>query len=430
MPKPRILLSMRAGFAKNDITPGPELSLLGYDFRGKNLLPGNDGPLDSLYVRAIALANNTKEAGPAVLLLSFDLALLEDSLVRKLRSEISRATAIPETRIHLCCTHTHSAPLPRLSSSDEYSEEDPQSLRDFLPQEEENNSAAYLRLVIHSAVQAAQQALGLLIPVEVFSHQSLTGLGYNRRIHNGSHNQPDLCWNQEEFPHLQPQPSPDPWLSLLILRPVGGGSPFLLWGTGIHPVTLGKTSRMVSADWPGQTCRLLEEPWQTERIAFFQGASGEVHPWLATGDNPRQVEWMAQAMAAQIHLLGQTARPWYRSSKTPLWEQQDRSWPLTGDHPIPLSLLRIGPFYCPLLPLELFASLSATLRRQWPVPIMPITLANGWHAYWPDQEAFAQGGYEVEVALRQGRHPGDGEKLLQILDQMHQKFPSTTKEAP
>ena len=67
------------------------------------------------------------------------------------------------------------------------------------------------------------------------------------------------------------------------------------------------------------------------------------------------------------------------------------------------------------LPLELSTRLLARVRERICRPSMLTCLANGWSGYWMDASEFAEGGYEVEVARRNGRRPEDSEALLEVL---------------
>ncbi|MCH8540471.1 MAG: hypothetical protein LAT58_06840 [Opitutales bacterium] len=406
---------MKAGFAQEWFPHDPRLTPFGFGFRSGKFPPGNEGQEAPLGLSCTALQNDGPQQD-LLLLFSLDLAILFDDLAEHLRQTIAKATNLPAPNIQLACTHTHSAPLPALDPSSESGAR----ISEFLPGDEPGAIRSFTENLTQLAVRAAHRALGLLVPVRVRYQQALTGLGYQRRVPQKPDEAPALCWNQEEFPHLSPPPSPDPWLSLLLLEPLGGSEPFVLWSTGIHPVTLGKTSRLLSPDWPGATNRLLAEHLGSRRIAFFQGASGEVHPWLATGAETKELSLMAAAMAAQIRLLVRTARPWPEDQ--PLWAMAADTLSLTRENSLPLTLLRLGPFAAPVLPLELFASLAQSWRKSWAAPLFPITLANGWQAYWPDQQAFREGGYEVDVARRWGRKPGDGEKLVAAYDHLSAKL--------
>jgi hypothetical protein len=83
-----------------------------------------------------------------------------------------------------------------------------------------------------------------------------------------------------------------------------------------------------------------------------------------------------------------------------------------GKDQIDLTVWNIGGLLLAALPVELFSSLGADLRRRAGKPLLLSTCANGWNGYWPDRRAFSEGGYEVGGAIQAGRKPGDGERLV------------------
>ena len=67
-------------------------------------------------------------------------------------------------------------------------------------------------------------------------------------------------------------------------------------------------------------------------------------------------------------------------------------------------------------PAELFVSLGREWHAQQPAGSMMISNAQGWAGYWPDQASFAVGDYEVAAAEILGLQPGDGEWLVDQLN--------------
>jgi hypothetical protein len=227
-----------------------------------------------------------------------------------------------------------------------------------------------------------------------------------------------MCWNRQSRPDLAPAPSPDPVLSLLVLRPHGGGSDFIVWSTGVHPVTLGKTSRRISADWPGAATAAISKQLGSDRVMFLQGVSGEVHPQLATGDTPEDLNRLARCAAAEVDLLYHTLR---RSSVDPSLTD---TLAVTGEVAAlesaapELAGIRIGDLAILATPFELFASVSASLRAARQHAIMPLNLTNGWLGYLPDAAAWDAGNYEVDVARSMTRVPGDTGALVASLNSL------------
>ena len=94
--------AIRVGFSRADITPLESVPLAGYGNTERRM----SGPiLSRLYATCLAFSDGENR----VLLISLDNAGFSDFSDEVLRPAISRATGIPESCIHLTCSHTHSA---------------------------------------------------------------------------------------------------------------------------------------------------------------------------------------------------------------------------------------------------------------------------------------------------------------------------------
>ena len=371
---------LRAGFARVEITPGPDCSLMGYEFRQEHLPPGNDGVHDPLYARALVLDDGTRPA----ILVSLDLAVVPTPFARELRSSVADKFGTDLERVILSCTHTHSGPMPE---------------------------PPYTDCLEGRIADAVARADGLKHPVEVSVRHSPLGMGYNRRVIT-----PDglkHCWSPQEFPDRVPGPATDPTFTLLSLKQVNGPRSYLIWNVGVHPVVLGKTSRVVSADYPGAACALMENWIPDSNAMFLLGAAGDTHPWIATQEKPVHIEPVARAAASFAALLREGVEPAVTHGEvalTAVTESVDM-----GRDGMDLVAWRLGSVLLVTVPVELFGELAADLRRRVGGPLLLATVTNGWSMYLPTRAAFEQGGYEVDIATRFGFKPGDGEVLVNKL---------------
>jgi hypothetical protein len=219
------------------------------------------------------------------------------------------------------------------------------------------------------------------------------------------------CWNPQESPWLDPSDAIDPTCAVLCLERVVGNGRIVLFSVGAHPVVLGKTSRVVSADWPGRTCTLLGEMVPGARAMFLQGASGDAHPWIATQEDPAQIEPVARTAASMVALLTQAVRPLDAAAGL---QAATMTWSCGRDE-LDLAIWRIGPVYLVAAPVELFGAPALELRRRLGAPVLLATVSNGWTGYWPTVEACGQGGYEVQAAQDMGRNPQDTDTLISHL---------------
>lgn len=396
---------LKAGCATADLTPARDADLIGYEFRAERLGNGNDGVLDPLRARVLVM----RDEGGALALASLDLCILDVPSARRLRHAIAERLELAPARVLVACSHTHSGPWPVLDAAGAAA--GTACADGVIPADAAN--AAYGRRVQDAVVRAAAAAAGLLVPVTAHALEAPLGLAYDRRVPmpGGVRH----CWNPQEYPDLRPAPARDPACAALLLRQTNGPREFVVWNFGAHPVCLGKTSRVVSADWPGAAAAAIEAGGPARHALFTLGACGDAQPWIATqecADGPRRV---GAAAGAFVNVLLDAARP---CAVTP-WRASERTVALGGVE-LDLTLWQRGDLRVVAMPVELFGALGAALRRRLGGTVLLATNANGWTGYWPDADAFAAGGYEINAAREAGRRPGDGERLLDVVVEMAQ----------
>ncbi|MFP4354027.1 MAG: hypothetical protein ACLFUJ_02800 [Phycisphaerae bacterium] len=393
---------LQAGFDQIDITCGPDNSLIGYEFRQQKLPPGNAGVHDPLSARCLVLDDGETRC----VLISLDLCILSSDYARQLRHAAAEAAETDAGRVIVACTHTHSGPLP---ATQEDVEKRGGFLTRFTGPDGRNPDQQYAETLLEKVSASAAAAAGLLCPVRASFQQAPVGLAYNRRVVRQG--QVEHCWNPQESPELSPGPAVDPTCGVLLLEQVVGRRSVLVFSLGAHPVVLGKTSRVVSADWPGQACRLLGQYRPDVRAMFLQGPSGDAHPWVATQEDPARIEPVARAAAGMVGLLAEAVRPLGEDIEL---STAVESWSC-GQHELDLAVWRIGPVYLVAAPVELFGALAIDLRGRLDGPVLLATIANGWTGYWPTVEAIGQGGYEVDAAKAMGRDTADTQELIDRL---------------
>ncbi len=394
---------LRAGFAAVDITPDERHGLLGYGFRQQHLPAGNAGVIDPVTMRVLALIDAT---GKPAALVSIDTCVIKTKLARALRAAVAGKLETDPGRVLVATSHTHSSAYAQLKGDKAAPDKDVDISAGASGLAEE-----YAATLLEKAAEAAAMAGGKLHPVSVRAAHAPLGIGYNRRVQTAGGIR--LCWNPLESPDLKPAQSPDPTCSVIVLREPHGPRQYVLWSAGAHATALGKTSRRVSGDWPALAGRMIEAGGSARHL-FFPGACGEVHPWIATQEDPAQLEPIAAAASGLVRLLVQSGAG--ETSDDATIKIVEKTWKC-GDLELDLAAWRIGPARILAAPTELFASLSARLRLQVRTPIFMATLTNGWTGYWPDERAFDEGGYEVGAAW--GIKKGDGERLIEELATMN-----------
>jgi neutral ceramidase len=403
-------MPLRAGHSVVDISPRHSCRLMGYPFKGRCF---SGDPADvHLPLAARALALRPDDAPPLVLV-ALDLAALPTAYAAAARSRLAGDLSLPIERVVLACTHTHSGP---------YVEPPPADPVEGLSEAFLQAERGYGEFLLDRILQGARQACGLTYPVSLEHREFRLELGYGRRAP-----QPDgkakICWNPQEWPDRPPQPHPDPVCSLLLLRQTNGSRRYLLWSLGAHATALGKTRARLSADWPGAACRLLEEAAPECHPIFVQGAAGEIHPWVATQEDPRHVVTVGRAAAGAVALAAEATEPWASSSAATAGVAAVERRLHVGRVETAVTVWRLGPAHLVAVPVELFASLAARVRARVTGPLLFATVANGWESYLPDETAFQQGGYEADAARSHGWRTGEGERLADEIVRLIQSPP-------
>lgn len=338
---------------------------------------------DPLHVNAL-VARDAK--GTTLVLISADLCVIDTPIASSIRRKIARKLEIPVPNVILSATHSHSSPwLVRGRNASRPADR------------------KYCRFTEDTIVETALRASALTCPASMFFRETSLGLGYNRRVRKN--NATLNCWGPQEYPERQPGPMPDPACSMLMFRQTSGARCSIAWSLGVHPVVLGKTSNVISADYPGLANTQVEQLLPDAKSMFVLGAAGNIHPWIATQEDPGAVETVARAASSMIALLAKAGAPLLPS---PL-RAASRSVKLIKTS-VDVVAWQIGPVRIVALPVEFFGELGAHMRDETRHPLFLATNSNGWLGYLPTREAFTEGGYEVEGAKRLFR-PGDGEKL-------------------
>ncbi len=209
-------MTLLAGAAVREITPEGDVALYGYP-RVERRSTGVHDPL-----RASAIYLETEACG-GVLLASLDLLFLDTPTARRIQRSVADRLGLPETRVFISCTHTHSGPVTTrlLSWRDDPTLPDP--------------DPAYLDFVERRTLETAAAARKNVRPAEsAWTSADARGVGGNRR---------------------DPAGVTDPECGVLAVRTrgdAGSEASFLAVSMiyGMHPTVLHEDSTLISADFP------------------------------------------------------------------------------------------------------------------------------------------------------------------------------------
>jgi hypothetical protein len=251
----------------------------------------------------------------------------------------------------------------------------------------------------------------------------------------------------------------DPYLTVLNVE-TEGGARALLYSTACHPTVLNAENLLASADFPGETSRLLEQG-AVKVALFFNGSAGDVSTrYTRRGAGFDEVRRLARILARQVAEAADGAarqeEPVLESSRItvdlavrrgPDPEEAEetlnrlkaefaaakaagtegglrllearcegaalgllysRRRPRAQSRPVTVRFLRAGHPVFAFFPVELFSALSNPLREQRPW-LVPVSYAGGYLGYLPDAAIEHTDNYEKYTTVFAY---GQGEKLM------------------
>ncbi|MFI5387858.1 MAG: hypothetical protein ACHQ50_17260 [Fimbriimonadales bacterium] len=376
------------------------------------------GVLDRLYARVLYLSQGAE----TIAWLHCDLIGFERDFAQAARADVGAALGIASDRVVLSATHTHSGPPTiRLLEAGRY---------------DDSYVAALLRDLISLAVTAAQEPEACAIQ----SSSSLHRLACNRR--------------KEE------EPEGTLCTSLRFVRP-DGSLKAVFANYAVHPVALGSANRMISGDIHG----LAPQSLGVENAILFMtnGACGDLNPpaeglshegalGLATGlldavlsapghDVPDGLLLSSKTINLDYQTLSKEGidtlatrclqNEWARAQwptqlpraveqwrENRLHELQNGTQPKSVEAEI--QAIRLGDTRWVTVSAELFSQASRDIGGR-DNSVTLICYANGLVGYLPPETAYAEGGYEVDLApLFYDRLPfkvGGYERLVNAADE-------------
>lgn len=387
---------MRCGAATVDITPDGPVELSGYVARRQP----STGIRDRVFGRALCLEG---DAGRLLWLHADVIGIARDYRTRLLRG----LPGWSPDEVLLTATHTHSAPAT--VSLINCGEPDP----------------AYLDRLEALLLEAARTAMERPEPARVVAGTSVLNLGRDRRGQPPAH----VC----------------PVVSALGFEREDGSYAAVVTNYAMHNVALSHNNRLISADVAGETARLLSERLSGRPcVIASNGACGNINPPEVRDDDALLKEWggaLAGAVEAALsngapadgviraryrelnavsglpsadviraaaarHLQGLEGQAGYVPDRIrdAILRWRDTSLAkLTNPTPdvwLPMGLHAVVVGGVPILAIsaEVFSVMADRLAERMGRPVMVVGYANGDVGYLAPQEAYDEGGYEVDGA--------------------------------
>jgi hypothetical protein len=396
---------MRAGFAKTDVTPHEGVIMGGYDLRDapSDGVHGND----KLYVRCLAFDDGSQK----VLFVEGDVIMLHD--YDEFRQRISKATGVPVGSILIGDAHNHAAPSPGAKGKTNWE-----------------------RQFDVAIVETARQAVANLQPVLLAAGDGRSRIAMNRRQVQPRDADSTLTFDENarsqlfgkyktdqpakihEFGGLMrlganPAGAIDDAVQIVRLDTEAGKPMAVMIHYACHGTSLGGRNAKVSGEWMGRMQAYIEKLVPGVGAIYVQGAAGDINPRVVGGLDGNSDD--INATWALGEEIGREVVRVFGALKPASWEasieiaskdiQLPRSYHelFTDFHATtvrtPTTAVRIGDLMWVTFPGELFHAIGMKVKAACPAAhayLMGYT--NGYIGYFPEQQAFAEGGYEPAVS--------------------------------
>jgi len=373
----------------------------GYDLRNAPAegVHGND----KLYVRCLALDDGSQK----VLFVEADVIGIGGH--DEFRKRLAAATLIPAENILIGDAHNHAAPAPGHKAEN-----------------------AWERQFAEAMVATARQAVGTLQPVRMAAGDGRSRIAMNRRQVQTQDRDSYLTFDENnssqsfgkfktdnpvkvhEFGGVvrlgaNPTGSIDDQLQVVRIDTEAGKPLAVMIHYACHGTSLGGRNSKISGEWMGRMEEVIERHMGGGGAMYVQGAAGDINPRVVGGLDGNADD--INATWALGEEIGREVVRVYDSLQPARWEasievaSQDIWLPRTY-HEVqqdyrntivhtPTTAVRIGDLMWVTFPGELFHAIGQQVKAACPAKhgfLMGYT--NGYIGYFPEQQAFAEGGYE------------------------------------
>jgi Neutral/alkaline non-lysosomal ceramidase, N-terminal len=396
---------LRAGYAKADITPTGPVMMGGYGLRGSP----SDGihGHDRLYARALIF----EASGVRVAFLEADVIIIRRGDL--FRRRVSEATGIPVANILLGDAHNHAAPSPNGELKTDYD-----------------------RQFNDGLIKAAKEAVANIQPVRIAAGSGHSRIGMNRRQVQPADSDSYLTFDENaasqsfgkyktDHPVMihhfggvvrlgaNPLGPIDDAVQVVRLDTAAGKPMAVMIHYACHGTTLGGRNSKISGEWMGRMQAYVEKQFPGLGAIYIQGAAGDINPREVGGldgnaDNIENTYALGEEIGREVVRVyrGLTpqpmAKPRVQIETTEILLPR-RYLELFQDFTkttvkAPTTAVRIGDMMWTTFPGEMFSSIGKQVKAASPAThayVMGYT--NGYIGYFPTQQAYAQGGYEVAV---------------------------------
>jgi hypothetical protein len=395
--------SLRAGYAKVDVTPNEPVYMGGYNLRGapSDGIHGND----RLYVRALVFDNGKSR----IAFLVADIIGLHDTDLW--RKKIADDIGIPADAILLGDVHNHAAPMASPKGETQWERRFEQAL-----------------------LAAARAACATLQPVTIGAGTGSSRIGMNRRqvrtrdeesFFTFDENDHSQSFGKDKTDHpvkirdfagvvrlgANPAGPIDDTLQVVRIDTISGKPLAVMIHYPCHGTSLGGRNGKISGEWMGRMQEYVERQFPGVGSIYLQGAAGDINPRNVGGLDGYQDDinttWaLGEEIGREVARVYRSLSPAESTSAQIQIETKEILLPrqyreLLEDFAntvvrVPTTAVRIGNLMWVTFPGEMFSGIGKRVKTATPAAnayLMGYT--NGYVGYFPEQKAYSEGGYEV-----------------------------------
>jgi neutral ceramidase len=385
---PACRASLKAGFAKVDITPPVGVWLSGYASRNKP----SEGISDELYAKALVLDDGQNK----IAIVSADLLWFPLEITNEVRELVKKKIGISKSNVLVCATHTHFGPKVE------------KIRKDWPDTPASKVDKSYVQKLTKRIAESILTAFKNLKPVKLgVVKGEISEIVYNRRTKKPDGKVAMTFRLPPAEPNLVFGPI-DPQVCILRVEETNGSLLGAIVNYACHPVC-GATDNQefysISADYPGYTARVVEQ-MEGGICLFALGTAGNMNPVRIQGENHRSR--IGKALGGEVLrrlqfvstsgdiALKALKKPVIFPIKKDLQPERIRDVNKPQDFlATEIQVLRIADIYILGLPGEILVEVGLEIKKRAGLKnLFIVTLSNDTIGYVCHSRAYEEGGYE------------------------------------
>jgi hypothetical protein len=296
-----------ASVGRADITPPIGIAQANWGAQLHERAAGIDLPL---WATALAL----RSGDVTTLIIDIDIAWLQEPLALTTREAVSALTGVPEERIRLSYTHTHSGPTTT-------------SGRSLWTSAGAEMVDPYSASLPHKIAGAAWEAVRALQPARLASGTGHAEIAVNRRFQRPEDGAVIVGRNWEG--------PVDHDVTVLRIDAIDGAPIAAVVGYACHPITVGPDNDQITPDYPGALKRVVESATGATCL-FLQGACGNIGPVRGVARNgAHEYKLLARQLGLAASATWSTIDPTPRQDRYEGTLESGAPLAIYADEPLP-----------------------------------------------------------------------------------------------